>query len=55
MQKSKVGTAGVVVGLLALAAAIFHIWLGPFNPPDRRLSESLSEKAEELKESLKAN
>jgi hypothetical protein len=54
MRKSPIGTIGVTLGLTALAIAIFHFWLGSFNPTDRPLSQTLTEKAHTLKESLKA-
>ena len=54
MKKNQVGTIGVVLGLVALAIAIFHFWLGPFNQQDRPLSQTVAEKAIALKESLKA-
>ena len=54
MKQNTIGTIGAILGLTALAIAIFHFWLGPFNPPDRPLSQTLTEKAHALKESLKA-
>ena len=54
MKKNQLGSLGVLLGLIALAIAIFHFWLGPVNTPEKPLSESLTEKTINLKESLQA-
>ena len=52
-KRSRFGVAGLVLGCVALGAALAHFWLGPLEPP-KPLEHSVAETAVKIKKAMES-